>query len=175
MFGRFSILGMKGLISFYNTSFLLDHTLIQSLKKYTKMSHRMNFNKFYLLVIFSIILEPLEYTWILGEPKIFIILAVLIVVLYKQNLQTYCWSNYFKTHLLKRLYCILSLSWRRSLSYRNQSIDLLRKSVDWFLYDNGLHHERVKATLSWSSSSWSSWSATQIFKTNAPRHTYKFY
>ena len=24
------------------------------------------------------------------------------------------------------------------------SIDLLRKSVDWFLYDNGLRHERVK-------------------------------
>ena len=29
-------------------------------------------------------------------------------------------------------------------SYRNQSIDLLRKWMDWFLYDNGLRHERVK-------------------------------
>ena len=29
------------------------------------------------------------------------------------------------------------------LSYRNQSIDLLCKSMDWFLYDNGLRHERV--------------------------------
>ena len=38
----------------------------------------------------------------------------------------------------------LTLSCRRPLSYRNQSIDLLRKSVDWFLYDNGLRHERVK-------------------------------
>ena len=38
----------------------------------------------------------------------------------------------------------LTLSWRRPLSYRNQSIDLLRKSMDWFLYDNGLRHERVK-------------------------------
>ena len=37
----------------------------------------------------------------------------------------------------------LTLSWRRPLSYRNQSIDLLCKSMDWFLYDNGLHHERV--------------------------------
>ena len=37
-----------------------------------------------------------------------------------------------------------NLSWRRPLSYRNQSIDLLRKSMDWFLYDNGLRHERVK-------------------------------
>ena len=27
---------------------------------------------------------------------------------------------------------------------RNQSIYLLRKSMDWFLYDNGLRHERVK-------------------------------
>ena len=33
------------------------------------------------------------------------------------------------------------------LSYRNQSIDLLRKSMDWFLYDNGLRHERVKVNV----------------------------
>ena len=38
----------------------------------------------------------------------------------------------------------LTLSWRRPLSYRNQSTDLLCKSMDWFLYDNGLRHERVK-------------------------------
>ena len=38
----------------------------------------------------------------------------------------------------------LTLSWRRPLSYRNQSIDFLRESMDWFLYDNGLRHERVK-------------------------------
>ena len=38
----------------------------------------------------------------------------------------------------------LTLSWRMPLSYRNQSIDLLRKSMDWFLYDNGLRHERIK-------------------------------
>ena len=37
----------------------------------------------------------------------------------------------------------LTLSWRRPLSYRNQSIDLLCKSVDWFLYENGLRHERL--------------------------------
>ena len=39
----------------------------------------------------------------------------------------------------------LTLSWRRPLSYRNQSIDLLRKSMGWFLLDNDLRHERVKA------------------------------
>ena len=41
----------------------------------------------------------------------------------------------------------LTLSWRRPLSYRYQSIDLLRKSMNWFLYDNGLRHERVKEVL----------------------------
>ena len=29
------------------------------------------------------------------------------------------------------------------LSYRNQSIDLRSKSMDWFLHDNGFRHERV--------------------------------
>ena len=33
------------------------------------------------------------------------------------------------------------------LSYRNQFIYLLRKSMDWFLYDNGLRHERLKNAL----------------------------
>ena len=38
---------------------------------------------------------------------------------------------------------ILTLSWRRFPSYRNQSIDLQSKSVNWFLYDRKLRHERV--------------------------------
>ena len=29
------------------------------------------------------------------------------------------------------------------MSYRNQSIDLQSKSIDWFLYDIDLRHERV--------------------------------
>ena len=33
-----------------------------------------------------------------------------------------------------RFHAEWTLSWRRSLSYRNQSIDLLCKSVDWFLW-----------------------------------------
>ena len=37
----------------------------------------------------------------------------------------------------------LTLSWRRPISYRNQSTDLLCNSMDWFLYDIGLRHERV--------------------------------
>ena len=39
---------------------------------------------------------------------------------------------------------ILTLSWRGPLSYRNQSIDLQSTSMDRFLYNNGLRHERVK-------------------------------
>ena len=39
-------------------------------------------------------------------------------------------------------YPFLTLSWRRSLSYRKQSIDLKSKPMNWFLY-NGLRHERV--------------------------------
>ena len=38
---------------------------------------------------------------------------------------------------------LLTLSRRRSWSYRNQSIDLQSKSMDWFLYGNGLRLERV--------------------------------
>ena len=43
---------------------------------------------------------------------------------------------------------VLTLSWRRSLSYRNLSTDFLCKPVKWFLYDRDLHHERVKEFLS---------------------------
>ena len=38
----------------------------------------------------------------------------------------------------------LTLSWRRPLSYRN---------LDWFLYDNGLRHRRVKDCESFTSNS----------------------
>ena len=50
----------------------------------------------------------------------------------------------------------LPLSWRRPLSYRNQSVDLFRKSMGWFLYDNGLCHERVKSNygLCYTFSAW---------------------
>ena len=37
----------------------------------------------------------------------------------------------------------LTLSSRKSLPYRNQSIDLQSKLIDWFLYDRDLRHERV--------------------------------
>ena len=50
----------------------------------------------------------------------------------------------FKSTIYFLTKIILTLSGRRPLSYRNQSIDLLRKSMGWFLYDNGLRQERLK-------------------------------
>ena len=40
----------------------------------------------------------------------------------------------------------INLSRRRPMSYRNKSIDLLCKLMDWLLYDIGLRRERVKIT-----------------------------
>ena len=42
---------------------------------------------------------------------------------------------------------VLNLSQRRSLLYRNQSIDWQNKSMHWFVYDKSLRHERVNALL----------------------------
>ena len=42
---------------------------------------------------------------------------------------------------------VLNLSWRRSLFYRNQPIDLQNKSMDWFLYDKNLRHESINVLL----------------------------
>ena len=38
----------------------------------------------------------------------------------------------------------LTLSCRRSLLYKNQSIYLQSKSIDWFVYYGDLRHERIK-------------------------------
>ena len=41
---------------------------------------------------------------------------------------------------------LLTSSWLRSLSHKNQSIDLLYKSMDWVLHDKGVRViKRVKA------------------------------
>ena len=48
------------------------------------------------------------------------------------------------TALTEALKDSLTLSRWGPISYRNQSTNLLCKSVDWFLYDIGLHRERVK-------------------------------
>ena len=57
----------------------------------------------------------------------------------------YLW--WYRSVILCRCAICLTLCWRRPFSYRNQSIDLLRKSMGWFLCDNGLRHERVNDIL----------------------------
>ena len=54
------------------------------------------------------------------------------------------WENSVFWHFHSVCINPVTLSWRGPLSFRNQSIDLQSKSMDWFLYDNGLLHERVK-------------------------------
>ena len=49
----------------------------------------------------------------------------------------------------------LTLSWWRSPSYRNQSIDFQSKLMDWFLYDRDLRQEIVKLQSSTILQSWS--------------------
>ena len=57
------------------------------------------------------------------------------------------WNTWNIARTWKSAWNGLALSWRRPQSSRNQSIDLQNKPMDWFLYDRGLHHERVKSIL----------------------------
>ena len=76
---------------------------------------------------------------------------------------TICRHDFFKTgnirpgKIKKTFFCflnfqkeygnygrLLTLSWRIALWYRNQSINLLCKLIDWFLYVRFLRHERVE-------------------------------
>ena len=65
------------------------------------------------------------------------------------------WSNALKQFVCQHVKVSLTILWgwcltlsrRRPISYRNQSIDLLCKSVDWFLYNIGLRRERVKGSI----------------------------
>ena len=57
-------------------------------------------------------------------------------------LKTLEWLNtvIFKNILLDY---VLNFSWRKSLSYRNQSIDLFWKSMDWYPYDRNFFNEEI--------------------------------
>ena len=54
------------------------------------------------------------------------------------------WKKFRNNFAWSILQTPLTLSWWRSLSYRNQSIDMQSKSMDWFLYDRHQRNERVK-------------------------------
>ena len=44
----------------------------------------------------------------------------------------------------KKITLTLTLSWQRSISYRNHPINSLCKSMDWFLYDRDRRHQSFK-------------------------------
>ena len=76
---------------------------------------------------------------------------------YQVNSRLYQVSTFVKFHLrcfmgLWILLCIdyLTLSWQRSLSYRNQSNDLQNKSMDWFLYETFVMKQLI-SYLQWTS------------------------
>ena len=54
-------------------------------------------------------------------------------------------TNKYLLNVLK-----LTLSLRKSLSYRSQSSNLQSKSLEWFLYDGEFHNERAEAWIQWS-------------------------
>ena len=67
-------------------------------------------------------------------------------ILYSSQLEI---KNYFGLFCISFLSCTtLTFSWQRSLSCRNQSINLQSNlqinTMDWFLYDRDLCHKRVK-------------------------------
>ena len=59
---------------------------------------------------------------------------------FTEHLWTTASGNIETAYVAYLFFFWLTLSWRSPLSYR--------KSMDWFLYDNGLRHERVKLLLS---------------------------
>ena len=66
------------------------------------------------------------------------LLTLWVNVIYHGNIAEACLESRLKLTPLQR----------RFLSYRNQSTDLQRKSMHWFLYDRDLRHERVTSLLS---------------------------
>ena len=61
----------------------------------------------------------------------------------------YCANVFDGGEIFHFYFPTLTLSWRRSLSYRNTSIDLPFRLVDWFLYDRDFRHGRVKFGSFW--------------------------
>ena len=60
------------------------------------------------------------------------------------NLNLYQISSCWNMKSSEWIYRIHFKEVGRPLSHRNQSINLQSKSMDWFLYDNGLRHEKCK-------------------------------
>ena len=81
------------------------------------------------------------YKWFPDHAK-HIFPRVLKRVFSPQRFFFFFWKKHVRG-LLQKSFVVLTLSWRRPLSYRNRSIDLQSKSIDWFICDNSLRHERI--------------------------------
>ena len=92
----------------------------------TKNSFASNYFTF-LIFFFNMKTSDKDLTWCTNYPDVYIHTFVSTGVLFEGAFSS-CVS--------------LTFSWRRSLSYRHQSIDLLCKSMGWFLYGRDLRHER---------------------------------
>ena len=112
----------------------------------------------------SIVILRRTFLWIFGKWVIEKLrpFARKSVLIWVNSLEGRLITHFFLSTMLVPLFCyfliadqfikfpcmsffLLTLSWRRPLSYRTQSIVLVGKSMDWFLYDNGLRHEIVKS------------------------------
>ena len=78
-------------------------------------------------------------TWRLCKTAIIMTVEIISLTLFLRV--SYFWL--YKKDNVYHIQYFLTLSWRRPLSYRNQPLDLLCKSMDCFLYDNCLRYERV--------------------------------
>ena len=65
----------------------------------------------------------------------------------------------------------LTLLWRRALSCGNQSNDLLCKSMDWFLYDMDLRHDRFNLPFF---SQWALWARFYVTPLREKCHSGKY-
>ena len=86
--------------------------------------------------------------WIKGTSRKYCFIQILASVMIDRSIMTKirAFADLQRLSLIFFLwqrFVLLTLSGRRSLLHRNQSIDLQNKSMDWFLYDRDLCHERV--------------------------------
>ena len=85
------------------------------------------------------------HLWIYGTKIIHGAATIVELTRIFKSVQQYVNINSFMADAVI-IYRNLTLSWWRPLSYRNQFTDFQSKSMDWFLYDNGLRHVELKTT-----------------------------
>ena len=84
----------------------------------------------------------LQFSMVFGQSSLFILVK---------------WPNHLKRHGFISSWTLLGFNFSlnsfmtEALSYRNNSIDFLCKSMDCFLCDNSLRHERVKSFIEYRS------------------------